>query len=60
MSSDTINGIITDDDVIHSGWLTKSPPQKKIKNAASWTVRYTRKKYYFSPLNTNNEREEKS
>ncbi|XP_066928781.1 uncharacterized protein [Clytia hemisphaerica] len=46
MSNDTINGIITDDDVIHSGWLTKSPPQKKMKNAASWTIRYFRLCYF--------------
>ena len=34
------NSLITSDDVIHSGWLTKSPPMKKIKNAASWTTRF--------------------
>ena len=34
------NSLITSDDVIHSGWLTKSPPMKKIKNATSWTTRF--------------------
>lgn len=44
-SSVLINGVVTDDDVIHGGWLTKSPPQKKIKNATSWTNRYFRLLY---------------
>ena len=40
-----LNGTITEDDIIHRGWLTKSPPEKKIKNAASWTNRYFRLLY---------------
>ena len=40
-----INGLISEDDIINTGWLIKSPPQKKIKNATSWTNRYFRLLY---------------